>query len=177
MFSKVRLKVEKRDICPVVCFVSHYPPVCNLFQGKGRPDNWENQITVPLYMKWKRRWKGGLRINETVTLMDIMPTILELTNQNSSNKTIDGKSLLPLITNLTDPLHKFVFHYLDVTQPSAVTYKKYKVFYYTITGMFLIATFKHSFMEKYEDPTHDVHSGLVRHMQKRGVRRNGCWNG
>ena len=93
-----------------------------LLLGKSEPDNWESQIKVPLYLKWPKKWKGGWTINITITLLDVMPTILELMNQSFSNETIDGKSLLPLLSNSSDLLHKFVFHYIDVTCPSAVTY-------------------------------------------------------
>ncbi len=76
----------------------------------------------------------GKTINQTVTLMDVMPTILDLTNTSCFSEILNGKSLVGLINGTMEKLHSYVFHYLDVTQPSAVTYNEYKVFYRTMSG-------------------------------------------
>ena len=100
-------------------------------------DTLEKQIKVPLFVKWPKITHVGKSKtrNQTVTLMDVMPTILSLTNTSySNNGTLYGRSLLGLINGTMESLHSYVFHYLDVTRPSAVTHNKYKVFYSTVSG-------------------------------------------
>ena len=63
-----------------------------------------------------------------------MPTMLDLTNTSYSNGSLNGKSLIGLIDGSKESLHKYVYHYLDVTRPAAVTYKDYKAFYSTMSG-------------------------------------------
>lgn len=78
--------------------------------------------------------QAGKTVTQTVTLMDVMPTILHLTNSSYSNDALNGKSMLGLINGTVESLHSYIFHYLDVTRPSAVTYNMKKVFYSSITG-------------------------------------------
>jgi arylsulfatase A-like enzyme len=102
--------------------------------NRSTPDNWDKQIHVPLVIKWPKMMHLSETINQTVTLMDVMPTILHLTNTSYSNGTLNGKSLVGLINGTMETLHSYVFHYLDVTRPSAVTHKEFKVFYSTMSG-------------------------------------------
>ena len=94
---------------------------------------------MPLFAKWPNMTHRGKTINQTVTLMDIVPTILALTNTSySNNGTLNGRSLIGLLEGTAETLHPFVFHYLDVTRPSAVTHDKYKVFYSTVSGNYVM---------------------------------------
>ena len=85
------------------------------------------------------RWKGQLTerqiIRMPVTVMDVMPTVLELLNHSTGALYSDGKSLLPVLFNSSqESRHKYIFHYVEVTKPAAVTSGPYKVVYTEIKG-------------------------------------------
>ena len=85
------------------------------------------------------RWKGELTerkiIQSPVTIMDVMPTVLELLNHSSDALYSDGKSLLPILLNTSqESQHKHIFHYVEVTKPAAITSGPYKVVYTEIKG-------------------------------------------
>eukprot|EP01103_Thecamoeba_quadrilineata_P003116 TRINITY_DN12935_c0_g1_i1.p1 TRINITY_DN12935_c0_g1~~TRINITY_DN12935_c0_g1_i1.p1 ORF type:complete len:591 (-),score=95.63 TRINITY_DN12935_c0_g1_i1:75-1637(-) len=98
--------------------------------GKGQ--NWEGGIRIPGIFKWKNHIPSGVVSDETTSLMDIFPTLLELTNQTISDRVIDGKSILPLLlepSNEKSP-HDILFHYCsgDIT---AIRKGKYKAHFVT----------------------------------------------
>ena len=67
--------------------------------------------------------------------MDIMPTVLELLNHSADALQSDGKSLLPVLFNTSaESQHEYIFHYVEVTKPSAITTGSYKVVYTDIKG-------------------------------------------
>ena len=67
--------------------------------------------------------------------MDIMPTVLELLNHSADALQSDGKSLLPVLFNTSvESQHEYIFHYVEVTKPSAITAGSYKVVYTDIKG-------------------------------------------
>ena len=84
-------------------------------------------------------WKGQIRdrklITTPVTVMDVMPTILELLNDRANVTLTDGKSLLPVLFNESQQSqHEFIFHYVEITKPAAVTLGPYKVVYTDTQG-------------------------------------------
>lgn len=74
-------------------------------------------------------------IKTPVTIMDVMPTVLELLNYSANALQSDGKSLLPLLFNTSQEApHDYIFHYVEVTKPAAVTAGAYKVIYADMKG-------------------------------------------
>ncbi|AQQ09103.1 Arylsulfatase [Sedimentisphaera cyanobacteriorum] len=65
---------------------------------------YEGLVRVPLIFWWPGKFKKGLRSKALVESTDIAPTLMELTG-NSVPKYMQGKSLLPILTGMTDP-HK-----------------------------------------------------------------------
>ena len=64
-----------------------------------------------------------------------MPTVLELLNHSADALQSDGKSLLPVLFNTSaESQHEYIFHYVEVTKPSAITTGSYKVVYTDIKG-------------------------------------------
>lgn len=51
----------------------------------------EGGVRVPFFIQWPSKIKKGIKINQITSVMDIFPTLVELTN-NSSNIEFDGKS-------------------------------------------------------------------------------------
>lgn len=86
-------------------------------------------------MQWKGHIQQGQVIHSAVTSMDLLPTVLEVIGQKESNTESDGKSLLPLLLSSTaGSPHNFIFHYMDITRPAAVTFQQYKIVYSSHTG-------------------------------------------
>lgn len=59
-------------------------------------DVYEHNIRVPLLIRFPQGRHGGLRVSEMVTLMDLLPTVLEAAGI-PLEQPVDGRSLLPLI--------------------------------------------------------------------------------
>ena len=58
---------------------------------------YEGGIKVPLFVKWQDKFQPKTDNESLVLLMDVFPTILDITS-NASLKT-DGKSFLPILNN------------------------------------------------------------------------------
>ena len=105
------------------------------YLGSTKNDIWEQVIRVPAVMRWKGILTARQIIQSPVTIMDVMPTVLELLNHSADALYSDGKSLLPVLFNTSqESQHKYIFHYTEVTKPAAVTSGPYKVVYTEIKG-------------------------------------------
>ena len=106
-----------------------------LSPGTCHNDIWEGTIRAPAVIRWKRHLEGKQRVVSMVTVMDVMPTVLELLNYSTDSLELDGKSLLPLLFNTSkESVHNFVFHYLDIVKPAAVSFGPYKAIFTEIKG-------------------------------------------
>ncbi len=65
-------------------------------------------IRVPLIIKWKDKILAGTENHTFISIVDILPTIVEMAGGNIPEN-IDGKSLLPVINNETNQLHDFIY--------------------------------------------------------------------
>jgi arylsulfatase A-like enzyme len=63
---------------------------------------YEGLVRVPLIFSWPKRLKQGIRSDALVELVDIVPTLLELTGVPVP-ETMQGKSLLPILEGKADP--------------------------------------------------------------------------
>ena len=63
---------------------------------------YEGLVRVPLIFSWPTRLKQGIRSGALVELVDIAPTLLELTGVPVP-ETMQGKSLLPILEGKADP--------------------------------------------------------------------------
>lgn len=58
---------------------------------------------VPLIINSPDGWKGGIKIEQPVSLIDILPTILDMVEIKEDQRlSCDGKSLIPLISGIED---------------------------------------------------------------------------
>ena len=90
---------------------------------------------MPAVITWPGHITPNQIIKTPVTIMDIMPTVLELLNHSADALQSDGKSLLPVLFNTSaESQHEYIFHYVEVTKPSAITRGSYKVVYTDIKG-------------------------------------------
>lgn len=95
---------KKRDLA-----TSNFP----LRAGKG----WlyEGGIKVPLFVKWNNKFIPRIEKKSLVTLMDVFPTLLDIT----ANKSLftDGKSFLPVIYQQEEWTDRTVFWHSSKARP------------------------------------------------------------
>ncbi|GAB6283395.1 MAG: sulfatase [Ignavibacterium sp.] len=91
---------------------------------------YESGIKVPLIIKWSSKIPANKVSNELVSLIDLAPTVLEASETNYEG-TLDGKSILPLITNKDHKPAPYIFserNWHDNWQPSrCIISDKYKL--------------------------------------------------
>src|SRR3546814_9817269 len=63
---------------------------------------YEGLVRVPLIFWWPGRIEQGLQSNALVSLIDIAPTLLEISGEPVPNH-MQGRSLLPILTGEADP--------------------------------------------------------------------------
>uniref|UniRef100_A0AAV2L7D9 Sulfatase N-terminal domain-containing protein n=1 Tax=Knipowitschia caucasica TaxID=637954 RepID=A0AAV2L7D9_KNICA len=104
----------------------------------GKSTNFEGGIRVPGLVRWPGTVSPGLVIDAPTSLMDLFPTVLQLSGGRlPHDRVIDGRSLLDLLTAKSQRSeHEFMFHYCtDVIQ--AVRWiptdssSVWKLFYFT----------------------------------------------
>ncbi|MDP7280146.1 MAG: sulfatase-like hydrolase/transferase, partial [Candidatus Poribacteria bacterium] len=65
---------------------------------------YEALVRVPLIISWPEKFQSGLRTEALVELTDLVPTLLEATDQPISDR-IQGQSLWTILTGKKDPNH------------------------------------------------------------------------
>ena len=95
---------KKRDLA-----TSNYP----LRAGKG----WlyEGGIKVPLFVKWNKQFTPRKENDALVSLMDVFPTLLDITSNKSLNT--DGKSFLPVIQQQENWNNRTLFWHSSKARP------------------------------------------------------------
>lgn len=73
------------------------------FTGKGCRF-YEGLVRVPLIFWWPGKFEADLQSDALVELIDIAPTLLEITGEKIPDR-MQGKSLLPILTGQADPGH------------------------------------------------------------------------
>ncbi|PWH83280.1 sulfatase [Algibacter marinivivus] len=96
---------KKRDLA-----TSNYP----LRAGKG----WlyDGGIKVPLFVKWTNHFQPKTDDNSIVMLMDVFPTLLDITTNKSLNT--NGKSFLPILNNEAEWADRTVFWHSSKARPT-----------------------------------------------------------
>ena len=91
------------------------------FIGKGQC--WDGGVRMPTVVSWPGHIPAGISIDQPTSSMDLLPTVAKLTGADlPQDRVIDGKELLPLLTNQTqESSHEFIFHYCG-NQIHAVRY-------------------------------------------------------
>lgn len=109
---------------------SNYP----LRAGKG----WlyDGGIKVPLFVKWQKHFKPRVEDTSIVTLMDVFPTLLDITAKVDLN--LDGKSLRPVLYSKKKWQNRTVYWHSVKARPkntgdtksSAIRKGKYKLIHW-----------------------------------------------
>ena len=64
---------------------------------RGKGSEYEGGIRVPLLMHWPERIKAGQEIEKPVHVVDLFPSLMEISGGSAGGHRLDGKSLLPLV--------------------------------------------------------------------------------
>ncbi len=87
----------------------------NLPLRRGKGSAYEGGVRVPAIVFWPNVTQAGVVCDEPIMTIDIYPTILDMLETEGDpthNKSIDGKSLRPLLTNATKTLDRNLYwHY------------------------------------------------------------------
>lgn len=120
---------KQRDLA-----TSNFP----LRAGKG----WlyEGGIKIPLFVKWNKKFAPRKEDNALVTLMDVFPTLLDVTSKKSLNT--DGKSFLPILSDKDKWTDRTIFWHSSRARPvntgdtksSAIRQGNYKLINWYIEG-------------------------------------------
>lgn len=74
----------------------------------GKQDMLEGGIRVPLFLYWKNHFPEGEKREQVAMLMDLFPTLAEITGLTSDQE-IDGISLMPFIKNKASFIERTIF--------------------------------------------------------------------
>ena len=117
------------DNGPWLSYGTHSGSALPLREGKGT--TWEGGVRVPCIM----RWPGHIPANTVTKLpamtIDLLPTIAEITGAKLPERTIDGKSILPLITNQpnAENPHDAYYFYYHTNELHAVQSGRWKLYF------------------------------------------------
>jgi len=75
----------------------------------GKMSNFEGGTTVPMMMEWAGKIDKKVTYNNMVSLLDIVPTILDAINSPSAKNKFDGVSLLTYLKSLEKKPHQNLF--------------------------------------------------------------------
>jgi len=83
-----------------------------IYKG-GKGQSWDGGVRVPTIVSWRGHIPAGMLLDELTSTMDLLPTVAKLAEGDvPQDRIVDGKDLLPLLTNETkDSSHEFIFHY------------------------------------------------------------------
>jgi len=93
-----------------------------IYKG-GKGQCWDGGVRMPTVVSWPGHIPAGISLDKLTSSMDLLPTIAKLTGADlPEDRVIDGKDLLPLLTNVRqESSHDFIFHYCG-NQVHAVRY-------------------------------------------------------
>jgi len=88
----------------IVLFISDHGDMLGERQMVQKRTFYEYSTHVPWLLSLPTRWRGGIVVDEPVSLVDVMPTILDCAGiAAESILPIDGRSVIPLIVGRREP--------------------------------------------------------------------------
>jgi arylsulfatase len=109
--TKNTLVIFTSDNGPWLTYGNHAGNTGGFREGKGSA--WDGGVRVPCIMSWPGTLAAGSVCNNMVASMDLLPTMLSVCKAKMPEKKIDGVSLWPLLSGVTNtnPRDEFVYYY------------------------------------------------------------------
>jgi arylsulfatase A len=127
-----KLKLEKNTVViftsdngPWLVYGNHSGSAGGLREGKAT--TFEGGVRVPFIARWPGHIPKGSTCDGIAALIDIMPTIAEITQSKLSAGIIDGKSILPLLLGNSTKGPRDVHYYFQINELQAVRKGKWKL--------------------------------------------------
>lgn len=125
--EKNTIVIFTSDNGPWLAYGNHAGSALPFREGKGTA--WEGGQREPFIIRYPKKLKPRT-INVPVMAIDILPTIAELTGSSLPEKTIDGKSVLKVLTaESTESPQEAYFFYYRVNELFGVRYGKWKLYF------------------------------------------------
>jgi len=111
------LKKQGIDKNTLVLFTSDNGPDGPVKSSAGplrghKGSTFEGGMREPTVVRWPAKIKAGQNIKELMTTMDILPTLVHLLNYSiPDNRVIDGKNILPTLTENAPSPHDYFFYH------------------------------------------------------------------
>lgn len=132
-----KLRQLKLDENTIIIFLSDNGPQFGRFNDglKGiKAQVSEGSIRVPLYLRWKNHLPENMHIYDIASVIDVLPTLLELTGiEVPDSIAMDGLSLMPLINGQPNKgsermifTHQTIYGNTRIT-PGSVRTQKYRL--------------------------------------------------
>ncbi len=114
------------DNGPWLAYGNHGGSTGGLYEGKET--SYEGGIRSPLLIKYPNLVPAGKTIDTPINGIDILPTIAAITEAPLPNKKIDGKNIIPQLTEESNTMaHDAYFFYMNKNQLESVMTKKWKL--------------------------------------------------
>ena len=122
------LVIFTSDNGPWLSYGNHAGSALPFREGKGTA--WEGGQREPFIIRYPGKIKAGTIIDVPVMAIDLLPTIAEITHSKLPERTIDGKSVLKILTGETDesPQEAYFFYY-RVNELFGLRYGKWKLYF------------------------------------------------
>ena len=122
------LVIFTSDNGPWLSYGNHAGSAGHLREGKGTA--WEGGQREPFLVKYPPLIKPSSVIEVPVMGIDLLPTIAQLTGSTLPQRDIDGKNVLPILTQeQSQSPHEAYFFYYNVNQLQGVRYGDYKLYF------------------------------------------------
>jgi arylsulfatase A-like enzyme len=115
------------DNGPWLSYSGHSGSAYPLKEGKGT--SWDGGVKVPAIMRWPGKIPAGTVQHNPAMSIDILPTIAEITKASLPERTIDGKSIQPMLGNATakSPQPNY-FIYYNRNELQAIVMDEWKLY-------------------------------------------------
>jgi arylsulfatase A-like enzyme len=130
------LKKNKLDKNTLIIFTSdngawltygNHAGSCGVLR-EGKATTFEGGVRVPTIAFWRGKISARTVCDKVVGLIDFLPTFAEITGFALPNKTIDGKSFLPLLENKPNSSSPRTYHYyFQINELQAIRKGKWKL--------------------------------------------------
>lgn len=120
------LIIVSSDNGPWLNYGNHAGSAGGLREGKGT--TWEGGMRVPTWMVWKGQIPSGLVSHGLGSVLDLLPTIAEITGASLPQNKIDGISLFKLLKNPAEssPRETLLYYYRQ-NSLEAIRHKDWKL--------------------------------------------------